>query len=54
MWFLIAFALSLIAPTNGVCLSLFHGIFGRLYILYWLIKYYSIWMPFIKKILALS
>lgn len=50
MWFLIGFALSLILPINGVFISLFHGVFGRLYILYWVIRYSDVWMPWIKNI----
>lgn len=54
MWFFIAFALSLIIPVNGIFISLFHGIFGRLYIIYWLVVYQDIWFPFIKKFLNIS
>lgn len=49
MWMLIAFALSLMIPANGIFLSLFHGIFGRLYIVYFIIKYHEILFSFIKK-----
>jgi len=54
MWFLIAFFLSLILPVNGIFLSLCHGIFGRLYIIYFFIKYHQeffIWMQGIKECL---
>lgn len=51
MWFLIAFALSLILPPTGIFLSLFHGIFGRLYIIYWIIIYQNVWFPWIKNII---
>ncbi len=40
MWFMIAFCLSLILPDNGVCLSIWHGLFGRLYILYFIVRYH--------------
>ena len=50
MWFAISFGLSLIIPANGILSSLFHGIFGRLYMFYWLVKYADIWMPWIKNV----
>lgn len=51
MWFLIAFTLSLILPINGVFFSLFHGMFGRLYIIYWMVIYHNVWFPWIKNII---
>jgi hypothetical protein len=50
MWFFIALALSLIVPDNGVFISLFHGIFGRFYIIYFFVVYYDIFFDFLKSI----
>lgn len=50
MWYLIAFGLSMIVPSNGVFLSLWHGLFGRLYIVYWVIVYHEMWMHFFKNL----
>jgi hypothetical protein len=39
MWFLFASILSFPVPENGPCVSMFHGIFGRLYIFYFCLRY---------------
>jgi hypothetical protein len=54
MWYLIAFALSLTVPANGIFLSLWHGFFGRLYIVYWLIVYKEIYWPWVEAIIKLK
>ena len=51
MWYAIAFGVSFILPTNGIFLSLWHGVFGRLYIVYWLVRYYHLWYPWIKNVI---
>lgn len=52
MWFLIAFALSLTIPSNGILLSLFHGLFGRLYIIYFFIMYNETFFNFVDQIFS--
>lgn len=53
-WYLVAFAMSLTVPTNGIILSVWYGIFGRLYIIYWLIVYHEMYIPWIKKLITLA
>ena len=48
MWFLIAFACSLLVPGSSIFFSIWHAIFGRLYIAYWMIKYSEIWLGWIE------
>ena len=51
IWFLLALCASSVVPDNGICVSIFHGIFGRLYIIYWIVAYKGIWIEFLRNAL---
>ncbi len=48
MWFLIAAILAVLVPGANLLGCLFWGVFGRLYIVFWLIHYREIWIGWLK------
>lgn len=51
IWHVIAFAMSLCVPTNGIFISLWHAIFGPIYVVYWIMQYQDLWISFFKNLL---
>jgi len=52
-WYLIAFGMNMVVPGQGVLDSLVWAMFGRLYIIYWLIVHNEMYFPLINKLITL-